>query len=287
MGVGAEVWLPSEDEIASLVGGEHDELLLELERIGRMVEAAKLGGIDHADDRAQFLADGHRSTAAWTRAVTNCSPAESRRTVRAARALRDVPGLRDALRTGDVGVDQVHEIARLHANPRCGGQVADSEAIFLQAARELEYADLCVVSQRWLTLADRARRRRRDRRCRTSDTSLPWPVAARDAGAQPALSLVGVHAARPHLRDRSSTRVRRWWRHRRRQRRGPVRPSQPLQEPTRLPRPPHAQRLVDHPPPRRHTTPTARRRMTTPAPMGNAFRPGRVVPRCARSQDLR
>jgi hypothetical protein len=74
--------------------------------------------------------------------------------VRAARALRDLGEFRGALRAGDVGVDQVNEIARLHANPRCGGQVADSEAILLQAARELEYADLCVVSQRWLTLAD-------------------------------------------------------------------------------------------------------------------------------------
>ena len=115
MGVRVEVRLPSEDEIASLVGSEHDELLLELERIGRMLEAAKLGVIDHADHRARFLADGHRSTAAWTRAITNCSPAESRRKVRAARALRDLSGFRDALTTGDVGIDQVNEIARLHA----------------------------------------------------------------------------------------------------------------------------------------------------------------------------
>jgi len=154
MGVQVEVRLPSEDEIASLVGGEHDELLLKLERVGRMVEAAKLGVIDHADRQARFLADGHRSTAAWVRAVTNCSPGESRRRARAARALHDLPAVRDALRAGDVGVDQVHEIARLHANPRCGGLVADSEAILLHAARQLEYADLCVVSQRWLTLAD-------------------------------------------------------------------------------------------------------------------------------------
>lgn len=154
MGVLVEVRLPSEDEIASLVGSEHDELLLALERIGRMVEAATLGVIDHADRQARFLNDGHRSTAAWTRAVTNCSPGESRRRARAARALRDLPGFREALRAGAVGVDQVNEIARLHANPRCGGQVADSEAILLEAARQLEYADLCVVSQRWLTLAD-------------------------------------------------------------------------------------------------------------------------------------
>jgi hypothetical protein len=54
------VRLPSEEEIASLVGGDHDELLVELERIGRMVQAAKLGVIDHADREDRFLADGHR-----------------------------------------------------------------------------------------------------------------------------------------------------------------------------------------------------------------------------------
>ena len=48
MGVRVEVRLPSEEAIASLVGAEHDELLVELERIGRMVQAAKLGVIDHA-----------------------------------------------------------------------------------------------------------------------------------------------------------------------------------------------------------------------------------------------
>jgi hypothetical protein len=148
------VRLPSEDEIAALVDGELDELLLGLERIGRMVEAAKLGVIDHADRRGRCLADGHRSTAAWVRAVTNCSPATSRRRVRAARAVRDLDEVGDALGAGDVGVDQVHEIARLHANPRCGGRVAESESVLLDAARQLEYADFCVVTQRWLLLAD-------------------------------------------------------------------------------------------------------------------------------------
>ena len=63
--------MPSENEIAALADDELDELLLGLERIGRMVEAAKLGVIDHGDRRGRCLADGHRSTAAWVRAVTN------------------------------------------------------------------------------------------------------------------------------------------------------------------------------------------------------------------------
>ena len=65
-----------------------------------------------------------------------------------------LPSFRAALRDGTVGVDQVDEVARLHANPRCGRQVAGSEEILLDAARQLEYADFAVVTQRWLTLAD-------------------------------------------------------------------------------------------------------------------------------------
>jgi hypothetical protein len=148
------VTLPTEDEIASLSGREHDELLAELERIGRKVHAAKLDVINHADREARFLSDGHRNSAAWTRAVTNCSPGESRKRVRAAHAIRNLPSVGDALRQGTVGVDQLNEVARLHANPRCGRKVADSEGILLDAARQLEYADFTVVTERWLTLAD-------------------------------------------------------------------------------------------------------------------------------------
>jgi len=148
------VRLPTAEEIAALVGSEHDDLLLELEVMNRKLQSAILGVIDHADREARFLSDGHRNSAAWTRAVTNCSPGESRRRVRAIRALRDLHSFRDALQEGSVGVEQVNEVARLHANPRCGSQVSASEEILLDAARQLQYQDFTVVTQRWQTLAD-------------------------------------------------------------------------------------------------------------------------------------
>ena len=73
-----QVTLPTE-EIAALAGGDHDDLLVELERIARAVHAATLDVVEHAERTARFLADGHRTTAAWVRAVTNCSPAESQK----------------------------------------------------------------------------------------------------------------------------------------------------------------------------------------------------------------
>jgi len=75
-----QVTLPPEEQIAALAGGEHDDVLVELERTAR------------------FLADDHRTTAAWVRAVTNCSPADSRKRVRAAHALRNLPAPRDRIR---------------------------------------------------------------------------------------------------------------------------------------------------------------------------------------------
>jgi hypothetical protein len=146
--------LPTPDQIESLDGDDHDALLVELERVRRRVEAAIVDVIDRADRNARFLEDDHRNSAAWVRAVTNCSAAESRARVRTVRALRDLPTTRQMLRDAAVGVDQVREISRLHANPRCTEQVPASEQILLDAARELQHADFAIVTNRWLAMAD-------------------------------------------------------------------------------------------------------------------------------------
>src|SRR6478609_4292352 len=107
MGLTVDVTLPSAEEIESLVGSDHDEVLLALERVRRRVDASIADVVDHADRHAQYLADGHRNSAGWIRAVTNWSPGESRRRTRVVRALRDLPSFRDHLRDGTVGVEQV------------------------------------------------------------------------------------------------------------------------------------------------------------------------------------
>jgi hypothetical protein len=154
MGLAVEVSLPTVDEIGSFVGRQHDDALWELELVRRRVEAAISDVIDHADRSGHFAADGHRNSAAWVRAVTNCSPAESRARIRTVRALRALPATRDALHAGTVGVDQVRELARVHANRRCAALLPESETILLNAARELQYADYAIVTRRWETLAD-------------------------------------------------------------------------------------------------------------------------------------
>lgn len=153
-GLQIEVRLPTAEEIESIAGRQHDDALFELERVRRRLESAIAAVIDHADRTAHYLDDDHRNVAAWTRAVTNCSPGESRRRAQTARALRVLPSVKTGLADATLGVDQVRELARLNANPRAAEHLPGSETVLLEAARQLEYADFAVVTKRWEMLAD-------------------------------------------------------------------------------------------------------------------------------------
>ncbi len=59
-----------------------------------------------------------------------------------------------ALADGTVGVAQVRELARAHANPRAGGQLAAAEAVLLDHAQHLPFDAFKTVVRRWEQLAD-------------------------------------------------------------------------------------------------------------------------------------
>ena len=65
-----------------------------------------------------------------------------------------LPAVRAEFRAGRIGVAQVHELAKLAANPRCRGQLPASEQVLLDAARELQFEDFKIVCARWQQLAD-------------------------------------------------------------------------------------------------------------------------------------
>ena len=60
----------------------------------------------------------------------------------------------DALGNGDVGVAQVHDLARARANPRCGEELAHCAELLLGFARQLQYSDFHRCVRRWELLAD-------------------------------------------------------------------------------------------------------------------------------------
>lgn len=144
----------SPEEWASYRGSALDDKVRQLNVVQRRVEAAIVAAADHADRSGHVAADGHRSVTSWMMATTNCTRSEATARRRTADMLRNLERVRDEFVAGRVGIAQVRELARLAANPRCGGEVAGSEDILLEAAQTLEFADFRVVSGRWEQLAD-------------------------------------------------------------------------------------------------------------------------------------
>ena len=148
------VELPLPDELVALSAGGLEQTLVATEQVRRQVEATLLDVIDVADQRGIYADDGHATVRQWVQTLTNCSRTEATRRVQSMRALRDLELLRSRLRAGEVGVDQVRVIAKVHANRRCTTQLPDSEQLLVDHAISLEFADFAVVLARWETLAD-------------------------------------------------------------------------------------------------------------------------------------
>lgn len=144
----------TEDEWKQFDGSELDDKTRELEIAGRRIESAIVGATGRAGRTGHFQRDGHRTVTSWLMATTNCSHGEANARRQSAETLRALTRVTEEFVAGRVGVDQVREIARLGANPRCGDQVEGSEDILLAAAQSLEFADFRTVTRRWSQLAD-------------------------------------------------------------------------------------------------------------------------------------
>ncbi|MGD9997185.1 MAG: HNH endonuclease signature motif containing protein [Ilumatobacteraceae bacterium] len=74
--------------------------------------------------------------------------------MRTARLLADIEAVRNRLAAGEVGVAQVHELARAYANPRAAVRMPEFADILLEHARTLPFEDFRVVVGQWEALAD-------------------------------------------------------------------------------------------------------------------------------------
>ena len=133
--MGQVVELPSVDELAWMEPAELEAALVSVERLRRVTEAVLIEVLDVADRQRVWAVDGHRSVKNWAVALTGISPAEAARRCQVLRALRDLDELRERLRAGEVGVCQVRELARLHANRRVRERLGRSEALMVSIAR--------------------------------------------------------------------------------------------------------------------------------------------------------
>ncbi len=103
-----------------------------LEAIRRQVLAAMamlVPNLDHADHRA----DGYRELA---------------------QAFQMLPMFAEACLAGSIGVEQMHAIATVAANPRVSHRLADADEIFIDAAVDRTFAEFITRLRQWETMTD-------------------------------------------------------------------------------------------------------------------------------------
>lgn len=145
--------LPTPAETAGLSGADLDRALVDLEVARRQLEAAYVAVLDRADTDGRFRHDGHASVRGWAMALTNASPTETKRRLQTMRALRELPETSRELADGTIGVDQVREIAKLHANPRLRELVVDGDTRLVEHSRQ-DFVSFSEVLHRWEQFGD-------------------------------------------------------------------------------------------------------------------------------------
>jgi hypothetical protein len=126
-----------------------------LERSVRRVEAELAAVVAELEGRSVFAADGHASMRGWLKATVRWSNQECQRRLQTARLVRADRAVGSRLHVGEVGVAQVQELARAHANPRCGVQLVGEPAkVLLDHAVTLSFEDFRLCVRRWELLAD-------------------------------------------------------------------------------------------------------------------------------------
>jgi hypothetical protein len=97
--------------------------LAEVERAIRKLEAVAVSIVASADRREVFREDGHASVRGWVKASLRVADRTVAQRVRTAKLCTAVGQVHDRLAAGELGIDQARELARVHANPRCGDQL--------------------------------------------------------------------------------------------------------------------------------------------------------------------
>jgi Domain of unknown function (DUF222) len=139
---------------AFLSASEAAALAGTLERVGRKLDALKVAVVDVVDRNGLFAEDGHRSAKTWLAFTCRVSTGEAHRRVSFAKMFRTLNETGCRYRTGEIGTDQVGELARAFRNPRCGHLLGESEALLLDHERELTAKQFEIAVKHWLSVAD-------------------------------------------------------------------------------------------------------------------------------------
>jgi hypothetical protein len=126
----------------------------DVERAMRRLEAVAVSIVASADRREVFRDDGHVSVRGWVKASTRVSDRTVTQRVRTARLCTALPECHAALAGGGLGVEQVRELARVFANPRCGDELPTVIDRLVGLAGEAPFEGFSRALRQWERLAD-------------------------------------------------------------------------------------------------------------------------------------
>jgi hypothetical protein len=125
-----------------------------LEKLARRVESLQVAVVDQVDRSGLFGIDGHASAIAWSAFACRTSRTVAARRVRVGRMFRELTTAAEVFAAGEIGVEQVGMLAKLHANPRCGHELVDCEDVLVEHAQALSFEKFEKTAARWLEVAD-------------------------------------------------------------------------------------------------------------------------------------
>jgi hypothetical protein len=126
----------------------------DVERTIRKLEAVAASIVASADRREVFGEDGHVSVRGWVKASIRVADHTVTQRVRTAKLCAALPRCHVELAAGALGVDQVHELARAFANPRCGAELATVIEPLVSLAETAPFEVFAKAVRQWERLAD-------------------------------------------------------------------------------------------------------------------------------------
>ncbi len=145
------------DVVVGVEGVTDADLLAELREVEvrRRADAAREAVLLAELERRKVHAhDGHASMWGLLRSMVGWSDRECRERMRIARLVAEYRDAGELLHEAMAPVASVAEIARGHANPRCGEEIESVIGTMLNAACRLEFDDVKLLVRRWEQRAD-------------------------------------------------------------------------------------------------------------------------------------
>ena len=164
--------VPHVDEMVAMSPAERGTFTRRLDGERRGAEARLARWTHQVESHGLHAIDGHRSPTAWGKAECNWSGREALGFVKLGRLLARFPAVALAVDAGEIGVGQMHALARVAGNPRVQPHLDDAIEMLVGHARTLDFGEFLVALLRWESLADedgardRHERAHRNRRAR-------------------------------------------------------------------------------------------------------------------------